>query len=169
VAVVAEDGTVELDKNMVNGSEPMLRLIGGLPSGTPVAFEAAFGRGWLAQLLEDYGFDAHLVHSLRCKAIASARLKNDKGRCRHSGAAATRGSAALGVDRPAEGAPAATTSSFARMDPARLAAAADRLARDLDNGHWDRRHGHLRDLSEFAPRPTRRARTGCRRSATTSR
>ena len=63
---------------MVNGSEPMLRLIGDLPPGTPVAFEAAFGWGWLAQLLEDYGFEAHLVHPLRCKAIASARLKNDK-------------------------------------------------------------------------------------------
>jgi len=43
-----------------------------------VAFEAAFGWSWLAELLEDYGFDAHLVHPLRCKAIASARLKNDK-------------------------------------------------------------------------------------------
>jgi len=51
--VVAEDGTVELNKNVVNGSEPMLRLIGALPSGTPVAFEAAFGWGWLAGLLED--------------------------------------------------------------------------------------------------------------------
>jgi hypothetical protein len=30
------------------------------------------------QLLEDYGFDPHLVHPSRCKAIASARLKNDK-------------------------------------------------------------------------------------------
>ena len=78
VAVVSEDGTVELNKNVVNGSEPMLRLIGGLPSGTPVAFEAAFGWGWLVQLLEDYGFEPHMVHPLRCKAIASARLKNDK-------------------------------------------------------------------------------------------
>ena len=78
VAVVTGDGTVELNKNVVNGSEPMLRLIGDLPSGTPVAFEAAFGWGWLVQLLEDYGFEAHLVHPLRCKAIASARLKNDK-------------------------------------------------------------------------------------------
>jgi len=78
VAVVTEDGTVELNKNVVNGSEPMLRLIGDLPAGTPVAFEAAFGWGWLAGLLEDYGFEAHLVHPLRCKAIASARLKNDK-------------------------------------------------------------------------------------------
>src|SRR6516165_8759351 len=78
VAVVAEDGTVRVNKNVVNGSEPFLRLIGDLPSGTPVAFEAAFGGNWLADLLEDYGFDAHLVHPLRCKAIASARLKNDK-------------------------------------------------------------------------------------------
>jgi transposase len=78
VAVVTEDGTVQLNKNVVNGSEPMLRLIGDLPPGTPVAFEAAFGWGWLAGLLEDYGFEAHLVHPLRCKAIASARLKNDK-------------------------------------------------------------------------------------------
>src|SRR5207247_3649232 len=78
VAVVSEDGTVQLNKNVVNGSEPMLRLIGDLPAGTPVAFEAAFGWSWLADLLEDYGFEAHLVHPLRCKAIASARLKNDK-------------------------------------------------------------------------------------------
>jgi transposase len=78
VAVVAEDGKVQLNKNVVNGSEPMLRLIGELPSGTPVAFEAAFGWSWLADLLEDYGFEAHMVHPLRCKAIASARLKNDK-------------------------------------------------------------------------------------------
>ena len=78
VAVVAEDGKVQLNRNVVNGQEPMLRLIGGLPSGTPVAFEAAYGWGWLVELLEDYGFDPHLVHPLRCKAIASARLKNDK-------------------------------------------------------------------------------------------
>ena len=78
VAVVTDEGKVQLNRNVVNGSEPMLRLIGGLPAGTPVAFEAAFGWGWLAELLEDYGFEAHLVHPLRCKAIASARLKNDK-------------------------------------------------------------------------------------------
>ena len=78
VAVVTQDGKVQLNKNVVNGSEPFLRLIGELPAGTPVAFEAAFGWSWLAELLEDYGFDAHLVHPLRCKAIASARLKNDK-------------------------------------------------------------------------------------------
>ena len=90
VAVVTEGGTAGLSKNVANGSEPMLRLIGDLPSGTPVAFEAAFGWGWLVQLLEDYGFDPHLVHPLRCKAIASARLKNDKGRRGDLGTATAR-------------------------------------------------------------------------------
>src|SRR6266536_6048140 len=50
----------------------------GLPPGTPAAFEAAYGTSWLVELLEDYGFAPHLVHPSRCKAIASARLKNDK-------------------------------------------------------------------------------------------
>jgi transposase len=53
VAVVTGDGTVELNRNVVNGSEPMLRLIGGLSAGKPVAFEAAFGWGWVVELLED--------------------------------------------------------------------------------------------------------------------
>jgi hypothetical protein len=116
VAVVTEDGTVQLNKNVVNGSEPMLRLIGDLPAGTPVAFEAAFGWGWLAGLLEDYGFDPHLVHPLRCKAIASARLKNDKGRRRDPGAAAAGGPAARGAARAAEG-PAAPRAAAAPGQP----------------------------------------------------
>ena len=116
VAVVTEDGKVQLNKNVVNGSEPMLRLIGDLPSGTPVAFEAAFGWGWLAQLLEDYGFEAHLVHPLRCKAIASARLKNDKGRRGDPGAAAAGGPAARGAAR-ARGGPAAPGTAAAPGQP----------------------------------------------------
>jgi transposase len=83
------------------GQSPILRVIGGLPPGTPTAFEAGFGTGWLVELLVDYGFAPHLVHSLRCKAIASARLKNDKGRRGDLGAAAARRPAAGGVDRPA--------------------------------------------------------------------
>jgi len=107
VAVVTGDGKVQVNRNVVNGAEPVLKLIGGLPAGTPVAFEAAYGWGWLVELLEDYGSGPHLVHPLRCKAIASARLKNDKGRRGDLGAAAAGGPAAGGVDRPATGAPAA--------------------------------------------------------------
>jgi len=78
VAVINQDGEVLANRNVNNGVEPILSVIGGLPSGTPAAFEAAFGWGWLVELLEDYGFEPHLVHPLQCKAIASARLKNDK-------------------------------------------------------------------------------------------
>ena len=45
VAVVTGDGKVRLNRNVVNGSEPMLRLIGDMSAGTPVAFEAAYGWG----------------------------------------------------------------------------------------------------------------------------
>jgi hypothetical protein len=124
VAVVTEDGTVQLNKNVVNGSTPFPQLIGELPAGTPVAFEAAFGWSWLADLLEDYGFEAHLVHPLRCQAIASARLKNDKGRRRDLGAAAPRRPAPGGVDRPGAGAPAPRAAAAPdQPGPARDAAA----------------------------------------------
>src|SRR5690348_8943989 len=78
VAVVDASGEVLANRNVPNGVEPILKVIGGLPPGTPAAFEAALGTGWLVELLESYGFDPHLVHPSRCKAIASARLKNDK-------------------------------------------------------------------------------------------
>jgi transposase len=78
VAVIDQDGEVLANRNVPNGVETILGVIGGLPPGTAAAFEAAFGWGWLVELLEGYGFDPHLVHPLRCKAIASARLKNDK-------------------------------------------------------------------------------------------
>src|SRR6266542_1589942 len=78
VAVVDQAGEALVNRNVPSGVETVLKVIGDLPIGTPVAFGAAFGWGWLVELLEDYGFEPHLVHPSRCKAIASARLKNDK-------------------------------------------------------------------------------------------
>ncbi|WP_409473522.1 IS110 family transposase [Streptomyces sp. HC307] len=78
IAVVNHGGAVQVNRNVPNGVKTVLSVIGDLPIGAPVAFEAAYGWGWLVELLEDYGFEPHLVHPLRCKAIASARLKNDK-------------------------------------------------------------------------------------------
>ena len=111
VAVAGQDGKVQLNRNVVDGSPSMLGLLGGVPPGSPVASGAAFGWGWLAGRLEDYGFEAHLVHPLQCKAIASARLKNDKGRRGDPGAAAARRPAPRGVDRPAASAGAAHTAA----------------------------------------------------------
>ena len=78
VAVIDEGGEVLANRNVPNGVKPVLSVIGGLPAGTPAAYEAAFGWGWLLELLEGYGFEPHMVHPLQCKAIASARLKDDK-------------------------------------------------------------------------------------------
>jgi len=78
VAVLNEGGEVLANRNVPNGVAPILSVIGGLPAGTPAAYEAAFGWGWLPELPEGYGFEPHMVHPLQCKAIASARLKNDK-------------------------------------------------------------------------------------------
>jgi hypothetical protein len=84
VAVVTGDGQVQLNRNVVNGQETILKLIGGLPAGTPVAFEAAYGWEWLVELLEDYGFDPHMVHPLRCKAIRLGAAEERQGPARRS-------------------------------------------------------------------------------------
>src|SRR5260221_6749273 len=96
VAVIDSGGEVLANGNVPDGTETILGVIGGLPPGTPAAIRGRVRLGVAAGLLEDYGFDPHLVHPLQCQAIASARLKNDKGRCRDPGAAAARGPAAGG-------------------------------------------------------------------------
>jgi len=123
VAVTGQDGQVLANRNVPNGAEPILKVIGGLPPGTAAAFEACYGTSWLVELLEDYGSGPHLVHPSRCKAIASARLKNDKGRRRDLGTVAAGGPASGSLDRPAAGAPvagaaAAPGGASAAADPA---------------------------------------------------
>jgi len=42
LAVIDAKGEVLANRNVPNGAEPILKVIGGLPAGTPAAFEAAF-------------------------------------------------------------------------------------------------------------------------------
>jgi transposase len=78
IAVVDDAGTEQRNRNVPNDPAELVPILGALPSGTPVAFEAAYGWGWLVDLLDELELEPHLVHPGRCKAIASARLKNDK-------------------------------------------------------------------------------------------
>jgi len=103
VAVIDQDGGVLANRNVPNGVVPILRVIGDLPPGTPAAFEAAFGWGWLVQLLEDYGFEPHLVHPLQ--------LQGDR-----LGAAAAPGAAGPAADAAAQPDPRASGRS--RLRPA---------------------------------------------------
>src|SRR5690348_8675608 len=124
VAVVAEDGTVQLNKNVVNGSEPFLRLIGDLPAGTPVAIRGSIR-------LELAG---RVAGGLRLRpapgapaAVQGHRLgaaEERQGRRRDPGAAAARGPAARGLDRPGRGPPAPRAAAAPRRaGPARYPAA----------------------------------------------
>jgi transposase len=78
VAIVDAAGVPQRNRNLASDPAKLIPILGGLPPGTPVAFEAAYGWGWLVELLEELELEPHLVHPSRCKAIASARLKNDK-------------------------------------------------------------------------------------------
>ena len=78
VALLDEHGVQLANRNLPNDPAELVPVLGRLEPGTPVAFEAAYGWGWLVDLLVDLELEPHLVHPSRCKAIASARLKNDK-------------------------------------------------------------------------------------------
>jgi hypothetical protein len=78
VAIVDDAGVPQHNRNLANDPAKLVPVLGALPPGTPVAFEAAYGWSWLVDLLEELELEPHLVHPSRCKAIASARLKNDK-------------------------------------------------------------------------------------------
>jgi transposase len=78
VAIVDDAGVPQRNRNLANDPAKLVPILGALAPGTPVAFEAAYGWGWLVELLEELDLEPHLVHPSRCKAIASARLKNDK-------------------------------------------------------------------------------------------
>ena len=78
VAIIDAAGVQQRNRNLANDPAKLVPILGALPPGTPVAFEAAYGWGWLVDLLEELELEPHLVHPSRCKAIASARLKNDK-------------------------------------------------------------------------------------------
>jgi len=102
VAIVDAAGVQQRNRNLANDPARLVPILGTLPPGTPVAFEAAYGWGWLVELLEELELEPHLVHPSRCtaiasarlQAIASARLQERQGRCGHPGPAAAGGSAA---------------------------------------------------------------------------
>ena len=76
IAIIDEHGELALSRRIVNDRDTFGELLGD-PDGTHVALEATYGWEWLAELLEEAGYDVHLAHPLRTHAIASARVKTD--------------------------------------------------------------------------------------------
>jgi transposase len=76
VTAISEEGEVSLRRRIANDREAFLELLGD-PQGTHVAVEATYGWEWLADVLQDAGYELHLAHPLRTRAIAAARVKTD--------------------------------------------------------------------------------------------
>ena len=72
-----DDGTQLLSRRIVNDPRAFLELLEGIDGESRVALEATYGWEWLAELLEEAGYELHLAHPLRTRAIASARVKTD--------------------------------------------------------------------------------------------
>ena len=78
VCVLDRKGNEVRNRNVTNDRQSLRKELTGLRRGTPIAFEAAYGTGWIAELLGDLGFEPHLAHPSGCRAIADAKLKNDR-------------------------------------------------------------------------------------------
>ena len=77
VAVIDADGELSLSRRIVNDPVTFLELLAGIDGESKIALEATYGWEWLADVLEEAGYELHLAHPLRTKAIASARVKTD--------------------------------------------------------------------------------------------
>src|SRR5262245_32156539 len=77
IAVLTEDGEV-VQQRLPNEVAGLEKFFGQLPPHTPIAIEASGTWWWLVDLLERLGHDPILSHPKQTKAIAAARLKNDR-------------------------------------------------------------------------------------------
>jgi transposase len=77
IAVVSEDGRRLLSRRIDNDPQTFLELLREIDGESKIAVEATYGWEWLADVLEEAGYELHLAHPLRTKAIASARVKTD--------------------------------------------------------------------------------------------
>jgi len=77
IAALDEHGVELFSRRIVNDPDTVVALLGELDGESKLALEATYGWEWLAELLEDHGYELHLAHPLRTKAIASARVKTD--------------------------------------------------------------------------------------------
>jgi transposase len=76
IAIIDEHGELSLSRRIVNDPDTFRELLGD-PGIARVALEATYGWEWLAELLDEAGYDVHLAHPLRTRAIAAARVKTD--------------------------------------------------------------------------------------------
>jgi transposase len=73
-----EAGVVKRQIKLSNNRNTLTDYVDKLPSHTKIAIEATCNWYYFYELVEDHDLDISLAHPLKTKAIASARLMNDK-------------------------------------------------------------------------------------------
>jgi transposase len=73
-----ETGAVRRQGRLANDRVTLTNYVDTLPSQTKLAIEATCNWYYFYELVEDHDLDIFLAHPLKTKAIASARLMNDK-------------------------------------------------------------------------------------------
>jgi hypothetical protein len=71
-----------------NDPAKLVPILGALAPGTSVAFEAAYGWGWLVELLEELELEPQLVHPSRSQGDRFGQAEERQGGCGHAGPAA---------------------------------------------------------------------------------
>src|SRR5205807_2453583 len=77
IAVLSEDGEI-VQHRLANDAARLEKFFADLPPHTPIAIEASGTWWWLVDLLEELGHQPVLSNPKQTKAIAAARLKNDR-------------------------------------------------------------------------------------------
>ena len=75
---IDESGQVVRKSNLANEESQILSYLNTLIEPTRVVIESTANWYWLYDLLTDNGFDVVISNPVKTKAIASARIKNDK-------------------------------------------------------------------------------------------
>jgi transposase len=77
--IVAMDaaGTVISQRTVASDRASVEDAFNRIERPAEAVFEATWGWGWLADLLEEMGIPAHMAHPLQTRAISAARVKND--------------------------------------------------------------------------------------------
>ena len=78
ITTIDEDGQIVKRRNLVNDEVEILHFFLTLDKDTKVVIESTANWYWLYDLLTAHGMDVVISNPVKTKAIASARIKNDK-------------------------------------------------------------------------------------------
>ena len=78
ITTVDESGKVVFRRNFANREEDILDYFVSLDGPTEIVIESTCSWYWLHDLLKAHNFDVVISNPLKTKAIASAKIKNDK-------------------------------------------------------------------------------------------